>query len=54
MAKQDIQQLRCAAYVRVSTDEQATGDYTSLDAQRESCEAYIRSQQHDGWVLSPA
>jgi site-specific DNA recombinase len=53
MAKQEIQQLRCAAYVRVSTDEQATGDYTSLDAQRESCEAYIRSQQQDGWVLSP-
>ncbi|MHB9023427.1 MAG: recombinase family protein [Armatimonadota bacterium] len=46
-------QFRCAAYVRVSTDEQATGDYTSLDAQRDACEAYIRSQQHDGWVVLP-
>jgi site-specific DNA recombinase len=39
--------------VRVSTDEQASGDFTSLDAQRESCDAYIRSQQHDGWVSLP-
>lgn len=53
MTARTLQQLCCAAYVRVSTEEQATGDYTSLDAQREACEAYIRSQQHDGWVLSP-
>lgn len=53
MAIPQPRQLRCAAYVRVSTDEQATGDYTSLDAQREACEAYIRSQQHDGWVALP-
>lgn len=26
-------------------------DFTSLDAQRESAESYIKSQQHQGWVL---
>jgi len=26
-------------------------DFTSLDAQRESSESYIKSQQHQGWVL---
>jgi hypothetical protein len=24
--------------------------FNSLDAQREACEAYIRSQKHEGWV----
>ena len=27
-------------------------DFNSLAAQREACEAYIRSQQHEGWVLA--
>ncbi len=26
-------------------------NFNSLDAQREACEAYIKSQKHEGWVL---
>jgi site-specific DNA recombinase len=26
-------------------------DFNSLDAQREACEAYIKSQAHEGWRL---
>ncbi|MFN3621247.1 recombinase family protein, partial [Sphingorhabdus sp.] len=41
--------LRCAVYTRKSTDEGLEKDFNSLDAQREACEAYILSQQHEGW-----
>jgi hypothetical protein len=27
--------------------------FNSLDAQRESCEAFIRSQRHEGWQAMP-
>jgi site-specific DNA recombinase len=43
-------QMRCAIYTRKSTEEGLDQDFNSLDAQRESAEAYIRSQQHEGWV----
>ena len=43
--------VRCAVYTRVSSADQAQGDFSSLDAQREMCEAYIRSQSSKGWVL---
>jgi len=43
--------LRCAAYTRKSTDEGLEKEFNSLDAQRESCEAYIASQRSEGWVL---
>ncbi len=26
-------------------------NFNSLDAQREACESYIKSQKHEGWVL---
>src|SRR5204862_1649336 len=29
-------------------------EFNSLHAQREACEAYIRSQRHEGWVLIPS
>ncbi len=45
--------LRCAIYTRVSTDQGLEQDFNSLDAQREACAAYIRSQAHEGWVLAP-
>ena len=45
--------LRCAIYTRVSTDQGLEQDFNSLDAQREACGAYIRSQAHEGWVLVP-
>jgi site-specific DNA recombinase len=43
--------LRCAIYTRVSTDQGLEQDFNSVDAQREACEAYIKSQAHEGWRL---
>src|SRR6186997_1648747 len=43
--------LRSAIYTRVSTDQGLEQDFNSLDAQREACEAYIKSQAHEGWSL---
>jgi site-specific DNA recombinase len=44
---------RCAAYTRKSSEEGLEQEFNSLDAQRESCEAYIASQKTEGWVLVP-
>ncbi len=41
--------VRCAIYTRKSTEEGLEQEFNSLDAQRESGEAYIASQQHEGW-----
>src|SRR6202789_1427284 len=43
--------LRGAIYTRVSTEQGLEQDFNSLDAQREACEAYIKSQSHEGWRL---
>src|SRR5215510_6336743 len=43
-------QIRCAVYTRKSSEEGLEQDFNSLDAQREACEAFIRSQKHEGWV----
>src|SRR6266567_2292774 len=40
---------RCAIYTRKSTEHNLDLAFTSLDAQREACEAYIKSQAHEGW-----
>jgi DNA invertase Pin-like site-specific DNA recombinase len=40
---------RCAVYTRKSSDEGLEQEFNSLDAQREACEAYIRSQAGEGW-----
>ena len=45
--------LRCAVYTRKSTEHNLDLEFNSLDAQRESCEAYIKSQMHEGWQLIP-
>ena len=42
---------RCAIYTRKSTEEGLDYDYNSLHAQREACEAFIRSQAGEGWRL---
>jgi site-specific DNA recombinase len=44
------QPLRCAIYTRKSTQEGLERDFNTLDAQRESAEAYITSQRHEGWT----
>src|SRR3984893_16659073 len=46
--------VRCAIYTRVSTDQGLEQDFTSLDAQYEASQAYIRSQAHAGWTLRRA
>ncbi|OYZ14138.1 MAG: hypothetical protein B7Y35_10125 [Sphingomonadales bacterium 28-64-96] len=45
--------LRCAVYTRKSTEEGLEQAFNSLDAQREACVAYIESQRHEGWALTP-
>src|ERR1700680_1130590 len=45
--------VRCAIYVRKSTEEGLEQDFNSLDAQRESAEAYILSQRHEHWIALP-
>ncbi len=42
---------RCAIYTRKSSEEGLDQSFNSLDAQREASEAYILSQQHEGWEL---
>jgi len=44
-------QLRCAIYTRKSTEEGLEQAFNSLHAQREACEAYVKSQAGEGWVL---
>jgi site-specific DNA recombinase len=45
--------LRCAIYTRKSSEEGLEQSFNSLDAQREACEAYVKSQAHEGWRLIP-
>ena len=52
MTKQPVtQKIRCAIYTRKSSEEGLDMDFNTLDAQRESCEAYIASQKAEGWLL---
>ena len=46
--------VRCAIYTRKSSEEGLEQDFNSLDAQRESCEAFILSQKHEGWAALSA
>jgi DNA invertase Pin-like site-specific DNA recombinase len=42
--------VRCAIYTRKSSEEGLEQVFNSLDAQREACDAYIKSQKHAGWA----
>src|SRR6478735_6696708 len=42
-------QFRCAIYTRKSTEHGLELEFNSLDAQREACAAYIKSQASQGW-----
>jgi DNA invertase Pin-like site-specific DNA recombinase len=53
MKKPVVRKLRCAVYTRKSTEEGLDQEFNSLDAQRESCEAYVASQKAEGWLLVP-
>src|SRR6476661_1106197 len=45
--------IRCAIYTRKTTEEGLQQDFNTLDAQRESGEACIAAQKHEGWVCLP-
>lgn len=45
--------FRCAIYTRKSTEEGLEQEFNTLDAQRESAEAYIKSQAPEGWTCLP-
>jgi site-specific DNA recombinase len=42
---------RCAVYTRKSSEEGLEQNFNSLHAQREACEAFIKSQMSEGWKL---
>ena len=50
----DAKIIRCAIYTRKSTEEGLEQEFNSLDAQRESGEAYIAAQKHEGWTCVPS
>src|SRR5262245_15524633 len=52
MPRGDASRKRCAIYTRKSSEEGLEQEFNSLAAQREACEAYICSQQHEGWVMA--
>src|SRR6266702_783196 len=52
-AKNAAPVVRCAIYTRKSTEEGLEQDFNSLHAQREAAEAYILSQQQEGWAVLP-
>ena len=53
MPVESARPLRCAIYTRKSTEHGLEQEFNSLDAQREACEAYIKSQASQGWRLLP-
>src|SRR5438132_4156374 len=52
MPRGDTNRRRCAIYTRKSSEEGLEQEFNSLAAQCEACEAYIRSQRNEGWVLA--
>ena len=49
-----MSKVRCAIYTRKSTEEGLEQEFNSLHAQRDACEAYVRSQASEGWIASVA
>jgi site-specific DNA recombinase len=52
MPRADPSRKRCAIYTRKSSEEGLEQEFNSLQAQSEACEAYLRSQRHEGWGLA--
>ena len=50
MTHKPAKALRCAIYTRKSTEHGLELEFNSLDAQREACDAYIKSQASQSWV----
>jgi site-specific DNA recombinase len=53
MAVNAIKPVRCAIYTRKSTEHGLELEFNSLHAQRDACEAYIKSQASQGWKAQP-
>jgi site-specific DNA recombinase len=51
MAQSDGAPKRCAVYTRKSSEEGLEQNFNSLHAQRQACEAYVKSQSGEGWRL---
>src|SRR5438445_6801 len=51
MERSKSQSRRCAIYTRKSSEEGLEQDFNSLHAQREACEAFIKSQHGEGWWM---
>jgi site-specific DNA recombinase len=51
MAQTDNAPKRCAIYTRKSSEEGLEQNFNSLHAQRQACEAFIKSQTGEGWRL---
>jgi site-specific DNA recombinase len=45
--------VRCASYERVSTEAQADKEFSSIDVQRQGCEAYASLHCDEGWTILP-
>jgi len=48
MKRMALKTSHCAIYTRKSTEHNLDLTFNSLDAQREACEAYVKSQGHEG------
>lgn len=53
MAVNNVETVRCAIYTRKSTEHGLELEFNSFDAQREACEAYVKSQASQGWRVLP-
>jgi DNA invertase Pin-like site-specific DNA recombinase len=53
MAANALKTVRCAIYTRKSTEHGLELEFNSLDAQRDACESYIKSQASQGWRALP-
>jgi DNA invertase Pin-like site-specific DNA recombinase len=51
VAQTDNASKRCAIYTRKSSEEGLEQNFNSLHAQRQACEAFVRSQAGEGWRL---
>jgi DNA invertase Pin-like site-specific DNA recombinase len=51
MERSKLKLRRCAVYTRKSSEEGLEQEFNSLHAQREACEAFIKSQAGEGWRL---
>jgi DNA invertase Pin-like site-specific DNA recombinase len=49
VAQSDNAPKRCAIYTRKSSEEGLEQNFNSLHAQRQACEAFVRSQAGEGW-----